>query len=686
MPTVHPTPTSSRRSPATNKNKNNSDWIFNLRTAQGALLGDSDDSDSDNDFEDVGPDNSDPTAAIAEKKLLEDFDLSSRQESVDYKPNPWNIAKINASSRPIDKQVFLNSTAPQTLSKAPPSAPKAPKGRIVDSFKKQAERPPSSHPDFALKPGVPIFDPGSSVNGRSAVTLLPSSSSYAKPACKFQSSSPLRSVGAQHQFAPPSGLSRAIKSTTKVPSSYLDQDSLPSQVPNTALDPPLALSPDHSSNFPNTQNAQAIGRPRSSILPSFSSPTYTSQHVPHPFHAMSYSSPAPPTFENTRFMPRRQTSRISLPPGNVYAPCDYGEVGSLLAPGHTGLSVIFEYAMFLFNWYMFCLPYTGRIDISQPRFENNAYNPSHVRSEEDHLTSTQHLPQRVQPVYDAPLLAQYRHPAPDSNSGVPANTAAGSSMMPRWLEAALPPRPEVNPGSASESPERGYYRSAITEQAELPHCHSSPPLLPPLRICSPSKTSANGTKRRRVPSRSSSPSPIRLRPPPTRIPSYQSATVSAYAFQSTSDADAEWSTLPSRKVSLKPKPGIKQSGRFRLPINLPGTGTGGVPGDGKKRVVRYMPPPMQVTKVRLEDDSSPPSLSPSIHPLSSPTLALYDPNSPSSQSIKVPVKIDAIMSKYPITRTRMSEVRTRLYLSFAMGFVGVVFVCVVFAEEKTYYS
>jgi hypothetical protein len=46
--------------------------------------------------------NSEPKSTIVseEARLLKDLDLSSRQETVSSKPNPWNIVKIHAPSRP----------------------------------------------------------------------------------------------------------------------------------------------------------------------------------------------------------------------------------------------------------------------------------------------------------------------------------------------------------------------------------------------------------------------------------------------------------------------------------------------------------------------------------------------------------------------------------------------------------
>ena len=100
------------------------------------------------------PESSDPESQAETKtnipsddsRLLQLFDISSRHETVEYKPNPWSIAKINAASR-----------APNTKERSEDfrrkSHPRAPQGRIVDAFKVQAARKPphSPVPSKALK-------------------------------------------------------------------------------------------------------------------------------------------------------------------------------------------------------------------------------------------------------------------------------------------------------------------------------------------------------------------------------------------------------------------------------------------------------------------------------------------------------------------------------------------------------
>ncbi|KAF8228999.1 hypothetical protein L208DRAFT_1379118 [Tricholoma matsutake] len=120
-----------------------SDWSFNFRSTNFNFY-----SDSDSDADSVNLD---------ETRLLNDLDLSSREETVLYKPNPFSIAKINAASRihgagtgvvsrrePVKEKLSLKAKASQSNSK----------GNIIDGFKKQAERSQGQSQSInALRPG-----------------------------------------------------------------------------------------------------------------------------------------------------------------------------------------------------------------------------------------------------------------------------------------------------------------------------------------------------------------------------------------------------------------------------------------------------------------------------------------------------------------------------------------------------
>lgn len=76
----------------------------------------------------------------------------------------------------------------------------------------------------------------------------------------------------------------------------------------------------------------------------------------------------------------------------------------------------------------------------------------------------------------------------------------------------------------------------------------------------------------------------------------------AYAFNAL-DLNTEWSGLPSRKKRTR------ESGKFRLPIKIPGhgSGSGKVEEAGtKRRVITYLPPlkVIAISRVVVEDPGS----------------------------------------------------------------------------------
>ncbi|EGO29029.1 hypothetical protein SERLADRAFT_405188 [Serpula lacrymans var. lacrymans S7.9] len=139
-----------------------SNWSFNHRS-YGGFYCDSDDSGESDDDKDQSRD-----ALSDDTQLFRDLDLASRQETVEYKPNPWTIAKINASSRPAASSKHIEHKAPSQ------QAPlKQPQGRIVDAFKKQAERPPPSHMRSVLKPDDSVLPQKIGLNAKQFLSLLP---------------------------------------------------------------------------------------------------------------------------------------------------------------------------------------------------------------------------------------------------------------------------------------------------------------------------------------------------------------------------------------------------------------------------------------------------------------------------------------------------------------------------------
>ncbi|KAJ6503339.1 hypothetical protein C8R47DRAFT_1316580 [Mycena vitilis] len=104
-------------------------WTFNLRSNQA-----NQDPDSDDDDEPT-------TNSISEEtRLLQELDISHREETVVYKPNPFSIAKINAAAR------RPAASAPLVVHRPTKPAPKKPTGRIVDSFKKAEKKSLNANP------------------------------------------------------------------------------------------------------------------------------------------------------------------------------------------------------------------------------------------------------------------------------------------------------------------------------------------------------------------------------------------------------------------------------------------------------------------------------------------------------------------------------------------------------------
>ncbi|KAI6006840.1 hypothetical protein EDD15DRAFT_2207285 [Pisolithus albus] len=101
-------------------------WSYNHRTGGASRHADNSDSDSEN---------ADTDGPCDVSSLLRDIDLSSRQETVNYKPNPWSIAKINARSRDSHRQSMKERSQLPSKSGAMPTM-----GPIGAAFKKQTDR------------------------------------------------------------------------------------------------------------------------------------------------------------------------------------------------------------------------------------------------------------------------------------------------------------------------------------------------------------------------------------------------------------------------------------------------------------------------------------------------------------------------------------------------------------------
>ena len=157
---------------ATKKSSSTSpEWSFSFRTDF---------------YSDSDPDSDNNTDEFDQTRLINDLDLSLREETVLYKPNPFSIAKINAASRlhgagAGDTLLQEPPTKARTSLKAKTAQPTL-KGNILDGFKKQAERC-QGHSLYvnALKPGVMISRPSATIEPRSGRPGKPSTKATNSP-------------------------------------------------------------------------------------------------------------------------------------------------------------------------------------------------------------------------------------------------------------------------------------------------------------------------------------------------------------------------------------------------------------------------------------------------------------------------------------------------------------------------
>lgn len=117
-----------------------SDWTFNFRTSSRFF----DDSDSDSA---LNEEDTLANTASAKNRLLDGIDLSTREETVVYKPNPFSIAKINAANRAQNQthraptQGRQNiSGSPQALRRPSKLVSKPTQTNVLDGFKIQAQK------------------------------------------------------------------------------------------------------------------------------------------------------------------------------------------------------------------------------------------------------------------------------------------------------------------------------------------------------------------------------------------------------------------------------------------------------------------------------------------------------------------------------------------------------------------
>ena len=220
------------------------DWSFNLRSADSGFF-DSDDDDDEN-VRNAGTYSCLPPSS---SQTLQQIDLAAREDSALYKPNPWSIARINAASRSRQPNATLKPASKK------PAAKKPPQGTIVDAFKRQAQKPITTNP-----------------SAQANRQHIPSQ----KPALTSAIDAPHNSLS-----APPRSPTPIAHITTSAldPVPILSQPRIPQQRQGTLPQPslPRKTSPtSHSS--PSTRRSQ---NPHFVISSKYGQP-FSSPAIPHP--------------------------------------------------------------------------------------------------------------------------------------------------------------------------------------------------------------------------------------------------------------------------------------------------------------------------------------------------------------------------------------------------------------------
>ncbi|KAF9525415.1 hypothetical protein CPB83DRAFT_548704 [Crepidotus variabilis] len=292
------------------------DWAFDLR----ANFADSDDSEGEDDRK-TGTANS---GLSRDDALLKEIDISSRSDSVNFKPNPFSIAKINAIYRSARAKEPGNQRSPQppTIQTLNNNQQKS-QTKITDRFKVKASK--AALP--TLSPARPLHSKHSPLEGNSCQLheLVPSSPSShviipGQERCNFDS----QDFSAANKHPPknpgvplnsiPANISRDSSSNfvrTSSPPQKHAHILAQKRLPGPTIEPQLKENNIVESNRGNFRHSTRF--PRIPNRPSFSSPLRPPgwKSLQNGLHKTS--SPGPSGCLPRRFLPLAQLTRPSLP-------------------------------------------------------------------------------------------------------------------------------------------------------------------------------------------------------------------------------------------------------------------------------------------------------------------------------------------------------------------------------------
>jgi hypothetical protein len=204
--------------------------------------------------------------------MLQQIDLAAREDSAQYKPNPWSIARVNAASRPRQPTTAVNFVSEKTVAKKPPQ------GAIVDAFKKQAQKPKAT--TNSLAPDNRLQNPSQNPAFTSAISV-------------------------PDNLAP--ATARSPTSIAHITTSVVDPLPIPSQSPILRQNQGPSLPPF----LPG--KAYPASYPRQ---PTFRSPN--PRFAPSLKRVLPFSSPGPLSPHPQRFTPTTSRPRVAPPQASAH--------------------------------------------------------------------------------------------------------------------------------------------------------------------------------------------------------------------------------------------------------------------------------------------------------------------------------------------------------------------------------
>lgn len=571
------------------------------------------------------PDSSDDetssqTAINPGAETEEEVDLSARQDTVQYNPNPWSISKINAALRPA-KEPVSPATAPVVKKKPKP---------IVEAFKQQARKPASSK----SKRSPPVSRASEKKGTRSLPSVI-ENSSIATAALNTNASSSAAAVSVQDKpnfsanartwgdGSPRASPASLLRSRTP-PS--ITQDSVPVTFETNVHTQPHASRP---SPFRDAPRATASPFPLSADTVIYPPPLDTSRFE------SARRSPSPnaysaeldcEVYDPGRDFQARSEGRFPLFPSsstststdmdenpNVNANAESRQVNDR---GGDDLPREFD---------------APRVPISTPR-DTRSFDVLDAINRIKQAPPTASFPKK-DTGYRHPNDEKFDYEAADSSSYTAYDDSRNDSAsvalgyapqnilgfdQSDFLYAGSPVYNSFNDSTNDATVGLLQYIPVHALEASTPvPTHFTQQISHPQHVPD-SNYIQNRRNHRTLPSPSSSPTP-----PPRRLPSNALASTSSLKPKhkvigraDLSDADDDWSTLPVRKraSTSKNKRGVAVSGKFMLPLKAVQSKSGGrgvsIWGDDTSAnsgsslggaSTRYRPPPKAERESRVRD-------------------------------------------------------------------------------------